>query len=238
MKLRQWFLDSSLPRYLIYTATITAIAGGSLGAHFLYWLAGIFAAAATLWAAEQNSYSTALLHRQSEEIQDLTTRNAALVTGGDSFCYLEISNLDEGKNAGMCVVVQQGGYPLYGVSARVVDLHRFAQLPEKTAQSVFGEDLMLEIGDMAAGSATLALEKPLVLGKSDARDFNIFFSARNGFFHQQLRFRRRNGEWLCKTVVIRDGETIFEKEDPGYPSDKPDSTQQPEAPPGEMEGGQ
>ena len=147
----------------------------------------------------------------------MTTRNAALVTGGDSFCYLELSNLDEGHDAGMCVVVQQGDYPLYGVSARIVDLQRFAERTKPLDYAALKGDLELEIGDMAAGSATLRTDRPLVLGDVDVRDFNIFFNARNGFFRQELHFRRCEGKWLRSTRVVRDNEVIFEKKDPGFP---------------------
>jgi hypothetical protein len=225
VKVHNWFLETSLPRYLVYTATVTAIVGGALEMNVLYWIAGIFAAAAALWSAEQNAASTKLLRKQSEKIGELSTRNACLVTGGDSFCYLDITGLDEGTDVGMCVVVQQGDYPLFDVSARIVDLQLFSQITEHTIKSVLSTDQVMEIGNLAAGSASMAYEKPFMLGSSDARDFNIFFSARNGFFNQKLRFRKCNGHWLRKISVTRDGQTIFELDDPGFPMEEPDSAQ-------------
>lgn len=222
--LKAWFIRSSLPRYFVYCATVAAIVGTALKANLLYWLAGILAAAATLWSSEQKAASQKLLQEQGQAIAELTARNAALVTGGDSFCYLEISNLDEGHDAGMCVIVQQGESPLYDVKARVVDLQRFAQLPKPTTRSALKNDLVLDIGDMAAGSATMELDQPFILGKSNERDFNVFFSARNGFFNQKLRFRRVNGQWARRTVVTRDGAVIFETADEKYPAHKQQDT--------------
>lgn len=217
MKLHDWLLETSLPRYLIYTATVSAIVGAAIQTNILYWIAGVFAAAAALWSDEQNAASTKLLRRQSEKIEELSTRNASLVTGGDSFCYLDIAGLDDQTNIGAFVVVQQGDYPLFDVSARIVDLQLFSQITEYTNKSVLSTEQLMEIGNLAAGSASLDFEKLFNLGSSGARDFNIFFSARNGFFTQEVHFLKRDGHWLRRISVTRDGRTIFESEDPDFP---------------------
>jgi hypothetical protein len=68
------------------------------------------------------------------------------------------------------------------------------------------------------------------LGSGNARDFNVFFSARNGFYTQLLRFRRVNGKWLSATSVTFMAPAFqtnpaLHKVDHGYPLDahgKPD----------------
>ena len=59
--------------------------------------------------------------RKSEEIARLNQELANSVIGGDSFCYLVISNIDSVKNIGIFVVLHRGKHPLYDVHARIVD---------------------------------------------------------------------------------------------------------------------
>ena len=208
---KAWLLRSSWPRYLVYFASIAAIVGAALEVTVLYWVAGIAAAAATLWSAEQNAESGRLLQRQGERIVELSTRNAALLTGGDSFCYFEVSNLRQAQDVEMSVVIHVGEAPLYGVEARIVDLQQFDALPRPLTLDAFEGEVRLSIAEMAPGSAITLRGQPFVLGDADERDFNIFFAARNGFFTQSLRFRRVNGRWTRTTEVVRGNEVIFER---------------------------
>jgi hypothetical protein len=62
------------------------------------------------------------------------------------------------------------------------------------------------------------------LSQSDKRDFNVFFTARNGAYMQFLRLRRVQCEWRQATRVIVDEKVVFEKVDKDFPKDQLDWT--------------
>ena len=76
-------------------------------------------------------------------------------------------------------------------------------------------EIRLPIGNMIKGTASMIRRFPL--GTGSKRDFNIFFSARNGLFTQLLRLRKIDGKWIYAMKVERDGKLIFEKVDDNFP---------------------
>lgn len=157
------------------------------------------------------------LETQTREITHHTT-------GGDSFCYFGVG-VD--GNTATWTAVHQGKYPLYNVGARIVDLSKFHEA--MNSGNPFAADTNVRIGDIAQNQASMMLS--MDLGSGDSRDFNIFFSARNGFFTQLLRFRRVGGQWLSATSVTSmalaalDSNPVLHRIADGYPVDangKPD----------------
>ncbi|BBJ23885.1 hypothetical protein [Candidatus Nitrotoga sp. AM1P] len=112
--------------------------------------------------------------------------------------------------------MHQGRYPLYGVTARIVDLAEF-QTALKSGNP-YAADTIVPVGEIAQNQAIL-LHK-IDLGVGTARDFNVFFTARNGDFTQLVRFRRVNGKWCQATSVtatISGDATLFLRVNDGYP---------------------
>ena len=91
-------------------------------------------------------------------------------------------------------------------------------------QDILRAERSMELGGLAAGSGRM-LGSILPID-SDYKRFNIFFAARNGFFTEELRIRKReSGEWIYALRVSRDTskgskEILFEKVDPNYPKEK------------------
>lgn len=156
------------------------------------------------------------LEMQAQEITHYTT-------GGDSYCYFGVGI---NGNTATWTVVHQGKYPLYNVCARIVDLSLFQVA--MNSGNIFDADTNFKIGDIGQSQAVLV--HSMDLGSGNARDFNVFFSARNGFYTQLLRFRCVNGKWLSATSVTPmapacQTNQVHHKVDPGYPLDvhgKPD----------------
>lgn len=146
------------------------------------------------------------LIRQAEEI-------SAIVTGGDSFAYFTLS--PSSANQALLTVIHQGKYPLYEVTADMVDLS-FPLLP------VFPQPgrTQISIGIMPASSA-----KPIrsfqLPSDRETQGYNIFFCARNGFWHQLLRCRKVNSGWAFATKVVGGSLTkpkmLLEEVAPNYP---------------------
>lgn len=194
----------------------------------LILIAAIIGAIAAYWAAAERSASDRESKRKSKEIAKLNERIAGLVTGGDSFCYFQISSPDMSTNAGMLMAVQHGSFPIYDVSARIVDLQLFEQKKATmTLKTLLADDINISVGSMPVGTASMISPFPLGAGAT-RRDFNIFFSARNGLYTELLRLRKLEQKWTSAIrVQMREGKDekiVFEQIDPDFPKDELDWT--------------
>ncbi len=153
-----------------------------------------------LWASQQKATFEQALRIKSEEIATLNKEIVKTVTGGDSFCYLTIGSLDTNSNVGLLTVVHQGDYPIYDVNARLVDLQEFEKIKNKVnIYNLKQSDTNIQIGNMIKDTASII--RPFDLGSSSNRDFNIFFSARNGLFTELLRLRKVDRKSLSAIKV-------------------------------------
>lgn len=185
----------------------------------LILLGAFLSAIGALWASQQQGEFERHLREKSEEIAQLNREVVNLVTGGKSFCYMAVSSINPQSNIGLLTFVHSGEHPMFNVAARIVDLEEFDKLKDHINIHNFQQaDINIGIGDFAKNAALV--RGPFPLGKGDKRNFNIFFSARNGWFDQLLRFRKINGQWVQATRVERDGEVLYERIDDNYPRAK------------------
>ena len=164
-----------------------------------------------LRASQQQDNSVLNLLTKSEEIARLHQELANSVIGGDSFCYLVISNIDSVKNIGIFVVLHRGKHPLYDVHARIVDSEKFSTVEQTNTDIPLGTLI-----PSSARTSARMLDR-ITLGNGDTRSFNIDFSARNGFFFQVLRLKKIHGKWVHATKVLRKDKVIYEKVDDEFP---------------------
>jgi hypothetical protein len=177
------------------------------------------------------SLNTQLQHQlvdSSESIKELAARNLTLarqniqtVTGGDSYCYLAIAS--PSRDGGLLVAIQRGKYPLYAINARLVDLAKMKQFQESgrrlTLDNAFAVDVNIPIGDLAVQTA-----KPLqqiTFSGLERQSFNIFFSAHNGLWTEELRLRLVNSVWTravrISKIQGRENKEIWQQVDINYP---------------------
>jgi hypothetical protein len=137
--------------------------------------------------------------KRSDKVLDDLQENLGTLTGSESFAYLAFIPGQE-----YLVFVHQGKYPLYGVSARLVNLDYI------TAQNILG--MTVPIGDLILGHANM---QPLPAGNLQANgdhfNANIFFTARNGDWVQILREVRLKGSWV-KAVQVQGRFTSLKNE--------------------------
>lgn len=150
----------------------------------------------------------------NETIADLAQKNIDSVIGGDSFCYMTFASFT--SLGGDPIWVHVGQYPLYEVEARVVDLEDFKEV--STFEDLFASQRTIKIGRVIPHSARKT--GPVIpFSNQEQQDFNIFFSARNGFWIQNLKLRRVDGNWVSAIRVMGNGQSaaIFEKVNPNFP---------------------
>jgi len=175
-------------------------------------------------AARVQSLNTELQQRLltvSANLTDLARQNIYTVTGGDSFCYIACGGL-ETSNGSRAMVIQQGRYPLYDVSVRIVDTATWpATAKQYTIDNIDALLRQTKIGDIPVSAGAL-LPEVVPFSDSQHQNFNIFFSALNGEWWELLRLRKVNGRWLeAIRVKRRQGRverTLFERVDKGYPT--------------------
>jgi hypothetical protein len=193
---------------------------GALGDFkYVTYLGALLAAAGAAAAARDQNDSNNKLEQKNEKILELTEKIAGSVTGGSTVCYLMPSLSRDG--AAYQSLVSVGEFPIYDMTMRVVDL----DLESATSQKPSVKSLMQEkvYGPLNMSPSSAHLMGSILHIRDESGRWNIFFAARNGFFHQLLRLRKVEEKWSVATRVQRDSKIVFEKVGTDYPKN-PDGT--------------
>jgi hypothetical protein len=140
------------------------------------------------------------IREKNAEITRLQLEGANAITGGDSFCEMGL-RVPDAKSAAIAlpVFVHHGKYPLYDVSARIVDLD---ELERRKQQGLpIDPGLTLRPGNMTPSHAVI-LDIPLQHPSGRDFNYNIFFVARNGTWTQQFRMHRAGDGWAKATNIV------------------------------------
>lgn len=141
------------------------------------------------------------LRQKSEEIAQLSNASLSSITGGDSYCYL--SYIQPGNaNRLMLVVNHVGKYPLYDVNMRIVDLHEFSKKIKSNQYTIddIQKDKAIKIESMTPEMTTMTFDE-LVLPDSGEMELNVFITARNGYWIQNIKLKRINRELKQRTIL-------------------------------------
>lgn len=160
----------------------------------------------------------AIEQRSKALLDTLEVRTVALlgqISGGDSFCYISVS--ESITQPHQAVIFHKGIHPLYDLTVRIVDLDVFNAVVDDPNYSINKHmyEKVISIGTLLP-SHMFFLEGDFLLGDSESRSFNIFWSARNGFFSQLLRCKKIDGTWFYATKVERNG-VLLESINDSYP---------------------
>lgn len=169
------------------------------------------------------------LRKKSDEVAELNRNIADIVSGGDSFCYINM--FPTSQKSLYLIIANDGQYPMYDVDIRIVDLKEFEKAFDDLkghTEMYRGLDLLSEgevnrhirVGNIppkTALSRTIEYEKP---EGSKRVDFNVFISARNGSFVELFRIREVKGKWYYAFRVFKTGDReniLKEFIQPGFP---------------------
>jgi hypothetical protein len=103
-------------------------------------------------------------------------------------------------------IIRRGRYPLYDVGMRLVDMDTKIEFRQ-------------QIGEISGGEGNRALPYDVAWKLADSAYYRIFFSARNGLWHQDLQLKksRKANCWLAATKVVgSDGKLRFQHIDGEY----------------------
>ncbi|MBP6895657.1 MAG: hypothetical protein KBC94_14650 [Pseudacidovorax sp.] len=150
----------------------------------------------------------------ADSVQQLELHAKKLInysTGGDSYCYFSVMKVGATL---YLTAIHVGEFPLFNVVARVTDLYHFNTLL-KSGGHLPDSDRHVKVGDLTPGFALGQFS--VVLHTPQSQDVNIFFTARNGEWVQELRFREVNGEQCFVNRVTVNGNVEHQVLSGAYP---------------------
>jgi hypothetical protein len=149
------------------------------------------------------------------QIETRTTDLLGQITGGSSYCFLQLLWLS-GEGHGPEILVQNpSAHPVFDAVARIVDLEALTNMHESGSVRLEACESYVHVPMLTAAHAT---RRPgFALGDSTVRGFNIFWSARNGDWFQLLRFAKVNGHWQQAIRVVRDDKILYEQLQQDFP---------------------
>ncbi len=202
------------------------------GPAILIFIGVVISGAGAIWASIEQSQSEKQLREKAEEIarksDDLVTKSNEItelnkkisqsITGGNSFAYLQPSYLSGGVFPESLMLIHQGEYPLYDISIRVVDLDEFeSELAKpKGSANLMTVGSNLNIGNLSPKTASFS---GVAIKEKSIIRINVFFTARNGTFSEQIRIAKVGNEYKVALQVsgLDSTQPLFEKIDEGYP---------------------
>lgn len=167
-------------------------------------------ASGAIWASSEQNKAQKTTETQTIEIKQLNTKILALseenkilakegissVTGGNGFAYVDILK-GFFPNAFSPTVTSESEYPQYDLSIRFFDEH-------KNYEAQIAQPLILNIATLPPGQSMVNRIPAFDLeGKTDHAKFNLFISARNGSFIEELRLRKVGDEWYSAFRVFK-----------------------------------
>lgn len=124
--------------------------------------------------------------KHEREIAKVSKDTLYSVTGGDSFCYVLIAGQG-------WIIIQKGDYPVYDVSVRITYLRGFQREVAAGVINPLGPHTTnLTVENLRPGGS-------VIMGKRQPQDdikqgYNVFISARNGLFTEELRLTYEGSE--------------------------------------------
>lgn len=183
---------------------------------------GFLAAFGGFWQALRQSNFNSELRQKNDKIIELQQQSAGAITGGDSFAemVLEVPDITTGAVA-LPVFAHHGKFPLYDVTARIVDVGEHRRL--EAAKNYMAATAALHGTEVSVGNLTPGFARgPMVkLQHPSGRDFsyNVFFVARNGAWTQQLRMKWMDNGWSVATLIVglSEGKELYRRVTSNYP---------------------
>ena len=167
-----------------------------------------------------DSWTTPTGEKRAERKQP----GAPSISGSASFAYIIPTFFDPTHNTPMLTLVHQGEYPLYDLTVRIFDMDTFERKVQQNNSDFdrLREEVQMSVGNIAPNQTSLLKNVQL---DSDPLRWNLFFSARTGYYTELLRVRRVGNEWKTALKVIRTrppskDQVLLERIDSGYPLGK------------------
>jgi len=171
---------------------------------------------------EKAEQQASIIDNLRKENTDLYTKLAdankeiySNLTGGDSYCKMEIGNINPANDLGSLIFFVEGKNPLNRIQARIVDLNNFNTQSMTIAEA---NKNVIDIGTLDPDKA-LMTQYTIKLDKVKGINLNVFFGANNGFSTQLIRMKYINDKWVSAQQIrrLKDNKELYLKIDPDFP---------------------
>lgn len=176
----------------------------------------------TFWAAVRQTSNNRVLTQKNERIRELSEKVSETLTGGDSFCYLQLIRFDGDPTLSQTALIHSGKYPLYDVSLTIIDPDEPYRMEKGKLDwnDVINKQHVIRVGNLSPNQTTIV--QGLTLPQRDIIRLNILISARNGFISERLRSVRQGDKWAqaltANTVGTTDAaKVLIEMIDDAFP---------------------
>lgn len=179
----------------------------------IIFIGALLLAAGGLWAAiNQNQFESQLKAKQealeakneeiiklNQQIAKLSIHTMNMVTGGDSYAYIEFGVTEnrtaENMRFSKAFISHEGMYPLYDLTIQIHDV---------TA----GKNILITLPRNIGSTGHIKIwplnhEINIDLSGKTSQRFNIFFYARNGTWTQQMIYEKLETKWVSAIRVFR-----------------------------------
>lgn len=203
--------DRSLARHLAALAS---------GIFFFGFLAAQYQRISSRQRAEKDQLSTVT---RLEGLAAHMEQSLAAMTGGDSFCWVDIVDLDastaDNLSAANIRANNGGRYPMHDVTASVrIGGHSLAtDQASDTASAAMQPPQFFDFHNVPVGNYRQVSGHRLRLPSTPVLRVSLSVFARNGSTEQALTLRNVGRNWLRATQVMREGKRIHLHIDRGFP---------------------
>ena len=169
----------------------------------------------------------------TEENKNLVLESTAIVTGGDSYCYI-LPTPGIGINNSNSVnfhLTHEGKYPVYDIEVRIDDSDEVGRIlkEEQTVTKFNEEPLVKSMSRLSKASKTfpignLSPTRGRLLGldatlpsNADKKSYFVSITSRNSYIEQNITYHRVEGEWKLAYKVMRNNKMVREFVEDGFP---------------------
>jgi len=193
-------------------------------------IGGVLAICGGVWSGYQQSRNDRELLSKTDQITQLTKRNADYVIGGDSYCYFIFCTW---PNRASWLLCHNGDYPLYDLEIRILDIIKRDKLAKErpgyiTANHNREAETIQPYGTLIPHD-NRSLFKEDSFETDEMKLYRITFFARNGSWYENVCFIKKNGKWehawylsLRSSITHRflpEGAKTREGRSEGFPED-------------------
>jgi hypothetical protein len=165
------------------------------------------------------------LSKQNRKLNEYTINS---ITGGTSFCYYVIAiGPSLSDKCFLRMLMHSGEFPLFDLSIRIHDSYKNSKIIKsgnwnydsfKDAEEILKKTTFFKYSQ---GNPFEDFSEVFCLPEeTDEQRYSIFFTARNGDWHQTVKFRKINGKWKWATKVTRVNVVLDQYIHPDFPKDK------------------
>jgi hypothetical protein len=166
--------------------------------------------------------------RKLVEVQKLNENIHNNVTGGESYCEVEVLSLqDNGKTIYFLGVMNKGDFPLEEVSIELINTTKFKQRKRTDRQATLqdlSEKEYIKIGNILP-HGTAMLNREIILAEGEIVEFGIPIQTKNKFMGQSLRITKIGDKIFTASKIGingsigQKGRILSDKADKGFPNE-------------------